>query len=109
MIGTKIKLAIIGAIALALFGAGWTARDWRCDATEAKAQLAAERTAHAATRKDLAAAKAAAAFANVAFTGIETANTARQETVRERESQPVDACRRLDRAGLEWLRRIAPD
>jgi hypothetical protein len=107
---TYFKIGGVIAVVLGLYGAGWATRDAFCDAAETRSQLEAEKTAHAATQKDLNAAKAAAVFANIAFTGIETADTARQETIHERQNQPAaDACRRIDRAGLEWLRRIAPD
>jgi hypothetical protein len=106
-----VKLAAIAVVAAAAYSGGWVTRDAFCDAAKARADLAAEQAAHAATKADLEAAKASAAFANVALEAIQYGARTREEIVNERKNAPtpVPDCRKLDRGGLEWLRRIAPD
>lgn len=107
-----IKLAIIAAIMLGTFGAGWKTRDAFCDAAAARKELQDEKDRHEATKTDLAAATNAARVANAAIFTIGKADTARQEIIHERQIDPAPAgalrCK-LGNAGVEWLRKIAPD
>lgn len=107
-----IKLGIIAAVLLAVFGAGWGTRDAFCDAAEARAELATEKSLHETTKRDLSAAKAAVLFANAAIGSIDHADTTRQETINERQTEPAqagaDRCK-LGAAGVDWLRKVAPD
>lgn len=106
-----IRLALLGVTLAAAFGSGVWVRDSFCDAAKAKADLAAERSAHAATRIDLAAAHMSADFGNAAKQDIETREAAREERIRELEqhlaTKPVGRCH-LDSAGRRRLLDIYP-
>ena len=113
MITTYVKLAITGALLLGMFAFGWFTRDAFCDAAEARAQLAAERLAHEATKSDLAAANLSVAIGNAAMESIEQAADARQQKIAELEKALVKkplgtACRRLDADGLHRLLDVSP-
>jgi len=112
MIATKIKLALLAGSLIAAAGGGWVTRDAFCDSAKAKADLANERLAHAATKIDLAAARMTADFGRAAQNDIEERAKAREERIRELEkhvaTQPAAGRCRIDGAFRRRLLNIYP-
>lgn len=97
-----IYAAAGGAVLLTGFGAGWTVRDWRCDAAEAR-RLEAEIAARARAAKQ--AHDASTTFETVRADLTETAGEVRT-TIREiYRDVPVNADCAADPASLAVLRR----
>ena len=102
----SLRAALLVVMVAASAGAGWTARDWKCDSAEARRDAAAEKKRRELAEFELDAWQLSLMLGADAHTEIDKRDSKRQERLNAMQvwiTASGPSCRRVGADGVRWL------